>query len=378
MKGSWAVLVTAAALVGCRSSQPTPNPFMRTTVAPPATGQAVVVPGEPYYPGAAPQGVPPVTASPPAAVPLGPPPAGPPVVAPPPPPVIPQRDKYSPPGGSYQYHQSSNDRSEGDEVQDGASRAAKTLLAHGPSAASIEEAAPDQLKLSGTSDAVEQAMRLNREDDPVVAATYYETELADARDAAAADSRGEPPQLQQSRASPRSLSAAAVNIVGPSAADPEDAAASTDALASGDEPGGNDDEAAGSQSAIAAADAQAETASEPAPRTASESPAVAAVERTGGAAIGGGADYAFAPDYSSLSGRLEYSQSARQWKLRYIPIDGATDSFGGSVVLGGSPRLQAFKPGDRVAVHGALAAKSSTTASFSPLYQLDRIEPLVH
>src|SRR5258707_542169 len=52
MKRPWAVIFTAAVLVGCRSSQPATNPFLRTTVPPPATGQGVVVsPGVPYSPG---------------------------------------------------------------------------------------------------------------------------------------------------------------------------------------------------------------------------------------------------------------------------------------------------------------------------------------
>jgi hypothetical protein len=373
MKGSWAVLVTAAALVGCRSSQPTANPFLRTTVAPPATGQgAVVSPGEPYYPGAAPQGMPPVTAAPQGAVPLGPPPVGPPVVTPPPP-VLPQRDKYSPPGGSYQYHQSSIDRSGGDKGQDGGGRAAKTQLTQGPAEASIDEAAPDGLKLAGPSDAVEQAVALSNESDPVLAASYHQAEVRDAREVAATDEGDEPPERQPRRSSARSLSSNAVSIVGARAADPAEALASGDVASSDDETGGQDNE-------VALAPAATVTADAPSVATADATQAAdieSSSERPRVAKDGSGADYAFAPDYTSLSGRLEYSQSSRQWKLRYIPIDGQTDSYGGSVVLRGSPQLESFKPGDQVAVRGSLAAKSSAAASFSPLYQLDRIEPLV-
>lgn len=117
MKRLWVVVVTAALALGCRSSQPTTNPFLRTTVPPPGTGQgAVVVPGEPYTPGAvgAPTVAPGVTTAPavpldPSAVPVTPPPAGAPVVAPPmtPPPV--KNNKYAPPGGSYIYNQSSRE-----------------------------------------------------------------------------------------------------------------------------------------------------------------------------------------------------------------------------------------------------------------------------
>jgi hypothetical protein len=86
------------------------------------------------------------------------------------------------------------------------------------------------------------------------------------------------------------------------------------------------------------------------------------------------AGYAFAPDYAWLRGRLEYSQNSRQWKLRYIPIDGQTDRFGGSVVLGNSPTLEAVKPGDMVSVQGSLAARASIPGSFSPLYQINALE----
>jgi hypothetical protein len=85
------------------------------------------------------------------------------------------------------------------------------------------------------------------------------------------------------------------------------------------------------------------------------------------------AEYAFTPDYTSLSGRLEYSQASRQWKLRYIPIDGKTDKYGGSVVLPNSPEMAAYKPGDRVSVRGRLAG-GPPAGSFSPLYQLERVE----
>jgi hypothetical protein len=87
------------------------------------------------------------------------------------------------------------------------------------------------------------------------------------------------------------------------------------------------------------------------------------------------AGYAFAPDYSWLRGSLEYSQSSRQWKLRYIPIDGETDQFGGSVKLPASDALAAFKAGDMVAVRGSVAAGPSVSGSFAPLYELAHIEP---
>jgi hypothetical protein len=82
-------------------------------------------------------------------------------------------------------------------------------------------------------------------------------------------------------------------------------------------------------------------------------------------------DYAHTADYATLRGRLEHSISTRQWKLRYIPIDGQTDSFGGSVVLADNPALAQFQAGDLVEAQGAL---TGNTSGFAPHYQLRSIQ----
>jgi len=115
MKRYWAVILTAATLASCRSNQPATNPFMRTTVPPPGTTGVMVTPGTPYAQGISPplvtQPAPvittpaPVTTQPVPVMP-GPPPAAP-MAAPPS--VAPQGDQFRYPGGSYIFHQSSND-----------------------------------------------------------------------------------------------------------------------------------------------------------------------------------------------------------------------------------------------------------------------------
>ncbi|MEA1951184.1 MAG: hypothetical protein U9N87_07355 [Planctomycetota bacterium] len=65
--------------------------------------------------------------------------------------------------------------------------------------------------------------------------------------------------------------------------------------------------------------------------------------------------YGHAGDHDWLKGRLEYSQAQRRWKLRYIPIDGQTDQYGGSVILRKSSLLSGFERGDYVEVNGRLA-----------------------
>ncbi len=106
------------------------------------------------------------------------------------------------------------------------------------------------------------------------------------------------------------------------------------------------------------------------------SPVAQAVAPAAAAFSSASQPYGYEPSYAALRGRLEYSQSARQWKLRYIPIDGTTDQFGGSVLLPDSAKLEGFKPGDFVLAHGAIAAASPSSRGFSPRYELSQIEPV--
>jgi hypothetical protein len=78
--------------------------------------------------------------------------------------------------------------------------------------------------------------------------------------------------------------------------------------------------------------------------------------------------FSHAADYQTLRGKLEYSASLKQWKLRYIPIDGRTDRYGGSVILPDSPDLAGFKPGDLVEVRGAMPATRISSSGFAPQY----------
>jgi len=149
-----AVILAASALVGCRSSQQPTNPFLRTTVPPPGTGEgAVVVPAEPYYPGATP-------AAPPGAA-VTPVPVGPQPVVPPP------RDlKKAVPGGDYMYHQSSVEPSQTSDPDADLSKAQDTA------ALAVDGAAPGALRLGGPSDAVEQALALSSAPGPAETASF--------------------------------------------------------------------------------------------------------------------------------------------------------------------------------------------------------------
>ncbi len=152
MMRRYAVLLTAAVALGCRSSQPTTNPFLRTTVPPPGTGQgAVVMPGEPYYPGGAPPAM---------GAPVDP-------AAPPPPPPPLRNNKYSPPGGSFMYNQSSIERPkagipDGEDANDGPALASTKGARDKSQPQSL-----DELRLPSVEHAVEQATRLSVEPDIV-------------------------------------------------------------------------------------------------------------------------------------------------------------------------------------------------------------------
>jgi len=86
--------------------------------------------------------------------------------------------------------------------------------------------------------------------------------------------------------------------------------------------------------------------------------------------------FAHAPDYRWLRGQLEYLESKQQWKIRYIPIDGQTDRYGGSVVLANASAVARFHPGDFVQVQGAIAPIADQSESFAPTFHVERIAPI--
>ena len=160
MQRTAALLVAFAALVGCRSSQQPINPFIRTTVPPPGTGEAaVVVPGDPYYPGSTP------TPSPQIVTPTTPPPAAAAVpVAPAQPVQPPTRDlKKAVPGGNLFYHQSSTTPQ-------------LRRDAHGLTGgdAAINAADPEAIALGGKSNAVSEAIALSQEPEAIAAVNFVD------------------------------------------------------------------------------------------------------------------------------------------------------------------------------------------------------------
>jgi hypothetical protein len=84
--------------------------------------------------------------------------------------------------------------------------------------------------------------------------------------------------------------------------------------------------------------------------------------------------YGYDPQYHWLKGKLEYSQTTHVWRLRYIPPDGTTDSYGGSVVLPDATKLNGLNTGDFVTITGSVGRSSADQSSFAPQYNLDRIQ----
>jgi len=86
--------------------------------------------------------------------------------------------------------------------------------------------------------------------------------------------------------------------------------------------------------------------------------------------------FGYQSDYQWLRGQLEYSETARRWKLRYIPRDASErkmDDFGGSVVLAGLELLCDYAPGEFVTVRGRLGDRKSGAVDFAPVYHLNQV-----
>ncbi len=93
------------------------------------------------------------------------------------------------------------------------------------------------------------------------------------------------------------------------------------------------------------------------------------------AEFAGQARYGYDAEYRWLRGRLEYSPIDRRWKLRYIPIDGQTDRYGGSVILADESLLTGCQRGEFVEVQGRLG-KHDPREGFAPQYEVSALKRL--
>lgn len=94
----------------------------------------------------------------------------------------------------------------------------------------------------------------------------------------------------------------------------------------------------------------------------------------GGPASGSASNYGYDAEYQWMKGKLEYSQSSRTWRLRYVPPEAANDAYGGSVVLTGAAQLGDFKDGDFVVASGTIGQSAADQGSFAPMYNVTQIQ----
>ena len=337
--GLWSAL--ALVMLGCQSSQPVTDPFMRTRVPPPGTGEVGPVPVGTYGSGPPVSTVPPVNS---AGTPYAPPggnfnyggtglsPVTPPGSAPPPasipatpygnsaPPTY-QAPATPPPAAAPQYAPP-------------ASNWAPTSSLNGPPTTSMQSR--------------ETLMRPLSETTRAGALAYAATDMPLDEGAAPGelgisptDNLSKMPATGPLQSSPSMREIEPVSYMVPEGAPLRTAA--------GGSSGGSIVETS---------------------RTATGRPA------TGAGPADRGATYGFDRNYAWLQGQLEYAQATQQWKVRYVPIDGPTDRFGGSVVLTPSSALAAFKAGDYVSVKGRLNNSTPQQGSYAPLYEIASIDRL--
>jgi hypothetical protein len=343
----------AVGLAGCQPGGLATDPFLRTRVPPEGTG---LPSGGPYYPGATlgPNITPPATTVP--ATTPNPTPA--PAAAPTSP-----GSNLTPPGGSFNVQPSSSlvPRPAPDE-----SKSPTPATADSSSSGStlrLAEAVDEESGTSGdTSTSDEPSVVTRREPE---ANSTVRVAFLDPADA-------EPPATEE----PTESDNAAADTTGPAAdvvvlgEKPPSSGRSTLRILPGPAAGHRDRPQPTSsspwRSSGAGLPASAPRGGEsPFRETRSENAA------SDGASLG---PFAHDPNYHWLRGRLEHSAASGKWKLRYIPIDGQTDSYGGSVVLDGAELLEGHRAGETVTVFGRLAAPESGRG-FAPTYQIEAVEP---
>jgi hypothetical protein len=111
------------------------------------------------------------------------------------------------------------------------------------------------------------------------------------------------------------------------------------------------------------------------PPTPESSPAPFARRVSGANTSSPRARYAHDPEYRWLRGRLQYSEITGRWKLRYIPVEGRTDEFGGSVVLSNPSQLSGYERGQFVEVHGRLGpTPQGDDQGYAPEFEIAEIQ----
>jgi len=335
MKRLFAMLVAVSALSGCKSQAPTgTDPFFgRTRVPPPGTGSISGGPTDPYYSGApgstAPRYTPPAATAPRTSPGTGTQP-----------PSATGGQNYSPPNGSFKY-QGSSWTPMGSSGVSGPEARAGSVLPRGDSPPTAAKATPTP---AGRERVVQML--------PPRAKAAASLPEARVPTSARAATDTEPRRLQVPKGTVEITDLPPPGRVTAATRSSSASGGSGVRLASAAQ---QPDDAAGVAAAVGVSD-----------ETAGGTPATES---------GPPANYGHDPEYRWLRGKLEYSQIDRHWKLRYIPVDGTTDDFGGSVVLPDPKTLAGCERGDFIEVQGQLGQKTAKD-TYAPSYQVSKVKRL--
>ena len=393
--GRWLALSFVFALaIGCSGQS---NPFMRTTVPPPATGAGA--PSDPYYNNSGGTQPPSVVVPQAGAMP------GPTSTVPA---VPPPGTRYSAPGG-YNFPQGSVIHRKAVDPAPNDYRAGASAIARAARPRNLLTQPQGETVVASANESTQETIETNPDDTGLVVTGYSAEELPRTQPEKSSEPAASVSELQNPVAtmaiesnSDDTVGSASVRIVTP---EPNETAFSTkpaDASISATQSGAPFKPAESSATltvappaptatgklAMNAGPKNAGTTANPTrfyfdrkPRAEAQPAAFVAgsnetVVFAGGASATGlssGPDgapaYSHHNAYTWLRGKLEYSTAGRRWKLRYIPIDGQTDQFGGSVVLPNSPQLEQFHAGDMVTLEGSIGNSPAEHGSFSPLYE---------
>ncbi len=64
--------------------------------------------------------------------------------------------------------------------------------------------------------------------------------------------------------------------------------------------------------------------------------------------------FGYDPNYQWIRGQLQHSSATGEWTLRYVPIQGGVDQFGGNLTIANRQVLGNLEPGDFVLLRGRL------------------------
>ncbi|MCC7084762.1 MAG: hypothetical protein IT427_07115 [Pirellulales bacterium] len=398
MSRIWCVLIVAAACAGCRNSPPVMDPFFGAqTVPPPGTAVPApnAPPAPPYYSSAptstigSPLVTPPAGTQAPNAAPASPPPTS-------PPPPIPYSvpPGFSPAPAGYG-RMTPNVSSPGGSLAQSAANA-QPLVAVPPAANRPVYALPGGFSYpQATSTAAPPT--LAHQNVPGLLNPRATAGATDIRSAApgtptaarqagwqAADEKNASSSAAiagESAAAVSPTSGSTVRIVEPAPAATASSAAMPNRSADQFRPG-NTTTLTMPAGSVSNGTLNQSLAGEPIRDLADFPPvqtASFAVPAAGNAPVAAAAttsnNYGYRSDYGWVKGKLEYTQSARTWRLRYIPPEAANDHYGGSVILSDpSNRLAGFQPGQFVVAYGTLDPAGRDTGSFAAMYNIQRIE----